>query len=377
MLLIRCEEPLPTRLPWQLLAPEEQALLARWRPPPRLSPPRFVQPVPADPTGRHGPTRGQARGRRWRRTSPNRWVPADAECDQPAQRIVEQAELLPRLGGVTGWAGLHLAGARWFAGADATGASLPVPLAIGPLHELRYAPGVEAHRQTIHYDDLVVRHGIRCVSVHRSLFDEMVRLASAREAAIALEMVMFAELTSLRRFASYVETRGGKTGVGRVREALAMAVEGPASPQESRTLRVWELDAELPRPLCNADVFGPDGAFLGRPDLLDPVAGLVVEYDGAHHRETHQRARDIEREERLRSHGLEYLSIVGGQLTDRHTMAERMIAARRRALRWRRPQTWTLAPPPGTLPPLTLDERLDLHDLVAETMRRNGWRIAG
>ena len=40
-----------------------------------------------------------------------------------------------------------------------------------------------------------------------------------------------------------------------------------------------------PRPLCNVPVFDRFGQHIGTPDLLDPVAGVVGEYDGALHLE--------------------------------------------------------------------------------------------
>ena len=47
----------------------------------------LVRPVPVDPSGVHGPTRGAAAGPRWRRTSPNRYVRSDTP-DSVEQRIL-------------------------------------------------------------------------------------------------------------------------------------------------------------------------------------------------------------------------------------------------------------------------------------------------
>ena len=46
---------------------------------------------------------------------------------------------------------------------------------------------------------------------------------------------------------------------------------------------VWELDAGHPRPLCNVPLFDRHGRHLATPDLVDPGAGVVGEYDGAVH----------------------------------------------------------------------------------------------
>ena len=77
--------------------------------------PGTVWPVGIDPWGTDGPTRGSARGPRYRRTSHGLYVPADVERTVE-QRIVEAAALLHGWGGVTGWAALRWLGGYWFDG---------------------------------------------------------------------------------------------------------------------------------------------------------------------------------------------------------------------------------------------------------------------
>ena len=90
-----------------------------------------VVPVLADPLGLAGPTPGQARGARWRTSSPGRFVPVGVRADDTQQRIVEAVA-----GGVagtaaTGWSALHWQGSRWFSGRRADGTPEPVLLAVG------------------------------------------------------------------------------------------------------------------------------------------------------------------------------------------------------------------------------------------------------
>ena len=66
----------------------------------------------------------------------------------------------------------------------------------------------------------------------------------------------------------------------------------------------YQLQAGLPRPLVNRPVFDLDGRFLGIPDLLDPEAGLVTEFDGRLHRERRQHQTDNIREEKLEGSNL-------------------------------------------------------------------------
>ena len=60
--------------------------------------------------------------------------------------------------------------------------------------------------------------------------------------------------------------------------------EKAESPMETR-LRWILLKARLPRPQVQTDVRDSDGRFLARADLYYPQARLVIEYDGANHRE--------------------------------------------------------------------------------------------
>ena len=109
----------------------------------------------------------------------------------------------------------------------------------------------------------------------------------------------------------------------------------------------WVIDAGLPEPVCNREVFDLDGNLIGVPDLFDPVAGLVGEYDGADHKDRARHRRDVAREERFRDHGLEYFEVVGGDLRNRGLVVDRMLNARRRA-KFLPPEScaWTLTPPP-------------------------------
>jgi hypothetical protein len=93
----------------------------------------------------------------------------------------------------------------------------------------------------------------------------------------------------------------------------------------------WELDAGLPRPRCNVPVFGLDGKRLATPDLIDPVAGVVGEYDGAVHLEGAQRSKDLDREHLFRSHGLEYVTMLAGDAPDPTRFIQRLQAAYDRA----------------------------------------------
>ncbi|MBB6628238.1 hypothetical protein H5V45_12995 [Nocardioides sp. KIGAM211] len=324
----------------------------------------LVRPVPLDPAGSVGPTRGQARGAGWRRTTTGLYVPVDVSDAQVEQRILEQSMRLgaePGAGAVTGWAALRLHGGGFFDGLDRDGRTcLPVPLlAVGD--RFRAHPAIAVSREPLAGDDVVLRHGVRCVSVERALFDEMRRGRDQRDAVVALDMACAAGLTSIARMRAYVARRGGWRGVAQVRWALDHGDEHSRSPQETRLRLIWVLDAGWPPPLCNRTLLSLTGVELGTPDLLDVDRAVVGEYDGADHRDGVRHRRDVGREDGFRRAGLEYVEVVGADLHDAALVVARMEEAARRAARAGSaglPRRWRLGPARESL-----DARLDRQDL--------------
>lgn len=212
-----------------------------------------------------------------------------------------------------------------------------------------------------------VLRGLRCTIIERAVFDEMRWAGNLADAVVAVDMVAAAELASVLRLRRYLEGKKQWNGRPLVEEALDLADEGSMSPNETRMRLIWVLDAGLPRPLTNQPVFDLRGNLIGVADLLDPVAGVVGEYDGAAHRAAGRHQHDVSREDRFRRAGLEYVKVVGPDLRDVGLVVDRMLATRRRA-GFTRPQDrrWTLTPPPGwhdnPLDGLTLDQRLDHRD---------------
>ncbi|HET6560657.1 MAG TPA: hypothetical protein VFG72_02190 [Marmoricola sp.] len=319
---------------------------------PRQPPPPFVRPTRIDPRGVTGPTRGQADGPRWRRSSAGLYLPTSVDPTVSSQRIVEAAALLPVDGAVTGWAALHLCGAFFLDGqryGDLGRILLPVPLTVGPGQGRRKREGIRYLEDRVGAVERV--YDIPCTPALRATFDEMRLSDDLREAVVAMDMAAAAGLVTLDRMHMFVAGHAGWNGVPLVRQALDLADERSDSPQETRYRLVWELDAGLPRPLVNRPVFDLNGRLLGYPDLLDPVAGLVGEYDGDDHRRAPRHSGDVTREGRLRDVGLEVTRATGADVRDRARLAQRILGARGRA-RFEPPErrAWTLTPPPGFRP---------------------------
>lgn len=314
----------------------------RWDP---IAPPvtGLVRPVRIDPSGRAGPTRGQSRGSRWRRTSPGLYVPTDTDAALPEQRIVEAYARAGPHAVITAWAALRLHRAAFFDGLARDGRTV-LPVVIAASGEgLESGFGAHVIDDRIPPDEVTVIHGMRCAKVERALYDEMQRVRQVREMAVAAGAAYAAKLTSIKRMRVYAATRRWYRDVRLVTEAVEMSCEGCRSPQEDRFRIIWEYTAGWGRPLVNRTLLDLRGRFLAIPDLFDPARGVVGEYAGADHRDIDRHAQDIEREADLRNAGLEYVETVGRDLRDERRVVHRMEQAAARAVHLER--GWQLAPP--------------------------------
>ncbi|MDF1605014.1 hypothetical protein [Nocardioides sp. YIM 152315] len=346
--------------------------------PPRFDParPRLVRPVPVEPQGLRGPTRGQARGPHWRRTSCGYYVPADVDGDLVEQRIVEAGHHVSPDTAVTGWASLRWQGATWF---DGLGGDGRTPLAVqltSIRRSVREQPGIAVTGECIPPPFRTVVDGLQVVVPVSAVAFEM-RYADHLVAAVrAFDMAAAADLVSCAELLRHLELLYHWTGIPVAREAAALADENAWSPREVDVRLVWPLVLALEPPLTNRPVFDLEGRHLGTPDLLDVEAGLAVEYDGGLHLEGRQRAKDLVRADDLRRAGLEYLDLVGADVREPLRLERRIREARGRALASRPGERrWTLELPGWWTPTHTVDLRRALSDDQRERLLR--YRRAG
>lgn len=298
--------------------------------------------------GEYGLTHAEARNTRlWRKVAPAYYLPTSVDSGVVEQRILEHGPRIENCGAITGWASLRWQGGRFFDGTTEGGrVILPVPLLVYSNTNLRPARGAKVTRARRHPDEIDWVGGIWCTVPERATYDEVCRTRSLYRGVAAVDMAAAAGLVTVRGMWDFIYHFNGRLGVPHVRDVLSHAIDESRSPQETRLRLVWTLEAGFPEPLCNRPIFGRDGSFLGMPDLFDPEAGLVGEYDGAHHLENDQRRADRTREERFRDHGLEYFAVVKGEFATTAKVVRRMHAARRRA-QWLPPErrNWTLDAP--------------------------------
>lgn len=314
---------------------------------PNLSRPGVTVPVAPDLDGVLGPTKRQASGPKYHRTSWGLYVPSCVDRTSPEQRIVEAGAALPRYGGVTGWGALRWEGGRWFGGTGPGGAAYDVWLATSCADVRAQAGSHQVSAERLDPADLTVCDGLPITTSVRSVAFEMRYAFGVRAAVEALDMACYSDLVSIQEVADYVACHNGWTGIGQARAALQLGREDAWSPQETQMGLVWELDAGLPRCRMNVPIFDLDGRHVATVDQFDEGAGLPLEYNGAVHILGEQRRRDRDRELALRRVGLNALVLLEGDLPARELTAERMREARAQAAAdTAGERRWTTTPPP-------------------------------
>ena len=293
-----------------------------------------------------GVTTEMTRSRRWRRSSRGYFVPADAP-PSTAQRILESGPLVPPGGALAGWAAAYALGTDLLDGREPDMmASLPVPVHLGP-HLARVAPtGYRFVRERLPHRHVTRVSGLPVTTPLRTAFDGGRWAPDVVEAVVFLDQLAHALELNLTELAPWCAPGDRWPGIKQLRHALAFADAASESPWESRLRMFYLVRAGLPRPLVNRPVFDLEENFLGRPDLLDPEAGLATEFDGKGHREREQHRSDNIREEKLEASNLTVCRVDSLDLREPRPLRERLRARHAQGLRRDRSQDrWTLVEP--------------------------------
>ena len=293
-----------------------------------------------------GVTEAILSGPHWRRTSRGWYVPVSVQLT-PAQRILDASPLVPPTGALTGWAAAYAHGVDGLDGLDPqTMQPWSVTICLGRDLGRRDLDGVRYLRERLSAAEVVTTAGLRMTAPVRACFDTARDQLTLAEAVVVVDLAAAALGLDLATMAAWCSGLTGVRGVGLVREALRWADLGSASRWESRLRMFYRQIAGLPGPLVNQPVFDLEGAFLGVPDLFDPNAGLVTEFDGQDHRERRQHREDNLREERLEEANLVVCRVDSLDLRRPKALADRLIARYRQGLA-RDPgrDRWTLRQP--------------------------------
>lgn len=291
---------------------------------------------------------GQLRGDQWTGGGHGLVRPAFLSVDPVMSRIAGGVALMSPSNVLGGWASLAVQGNGWFDGSDVDGRERDVLIHCLAGSQLRRRPGIRPSEGLLLADEIVSIGHYDVTTMARAVYDEMRTARGVREATVALDMATstttgspHCSIAAVHRvIASHHKTRG----ITQARRALVLGSTRSASPWETRTRLVAELDAGIKDLLVNVPVFDRNERLLGVADLLDPESGLVIESDGAHHREAERHADDNAREERFERARLVVCRVTALDHRDRTGLAARLHAARLDAAR-ERERPWRLQAP--------------------------------
>ncbi|HET6987302.1 MAG TPA: hypothetical protein VFI00_11835 [Kribbella sp.] len=282
-----------------------------------------------------GVTRAQLESPRW--MSPHFGYHRSGQVNDPVrQRILDAIAVMPDGGVVGGWASAYSQGVAYLDGGwgrterGEPRVGEPVLLVV-PMGTVVNRPGIRTLRSTLDPDDVVECHGIRCTSGIRTTYDVLRLAPDLTEAVVAGDCLLRAGLADPDLISAYEMAHPRRRGVRQLRAALPLLNKLAASPPESR-LRLLCRRAGLPPLEVNAPIFDVDGTFLGIVDLLEPIAGLGLEYDGAYHRDIGQHTADNHREEGLERRGLTIVRVTSMDMADDLALISRIRRAHQACL---------------------------------------------
>ena len=245
------------------------------------------------------------RGRAWCRTSRGFFRPSIDAKPSTTQRILDVVPLVPPAGALAGWAAAYIHGVDLLDGLDPHSMeALPAEICLGSDTGRNGTSQVRYSRDPLSARDRQIRHGLSVTTALRTAFDGGRWACDLVEAVVFLDQITHVLPIDLPALGARSRGPTRWRGIARLRQALTLVDPASASPWESRLRMFYLLDAGLPRPLVNVPIFTPEGRFIAIPDLLDPEAGLVTEFDGQDHRRRRQHRNDNLREEKLEAANL-------------------------------------------------------------------------
>lgn len=265
---------------------------------------------------RAGLTKSSLKGRAWRRLAAGLYCWSGL-AEDPWQVLCAWRDSLPKEALFAGKT------AAWILGLDFN-ATDPVEIVVPRHSGIRSRPGLSVRHCQIPASEAIAVRGLRTLTLHRALCDLCLAWPSV-EVLIAIDMALHGRLTNAAALSRYTNTAAGRAGARRLR-SLAVLAAPAESPMETR-LRWLLIQRGLPRPEVQTNLYDVNNRFVGRADLYYPAARLVLEYDGANHRD--RLVEDNRRQNRLLNAGFGLLRFTAADI---HNQPEIVEAQVRRAL---------------------------------------------
>ncbi len=147
-------------------------------------------------------------------------------------------------------------------------------------HPIRRA-GVRVRRRDVPVGDVVVVSGRPLTTPQRTFVDVARHFSVPRLVAVGDDLIR-RRLCHPDDIEAVLSRSPRQRGVLTARRAATLLDPRSESPRESIT-RALIIEAGLPRPVPQVDIFDDSGRFIARGDLVYEKERVVVEYDGYHH----------------------------------------------------------------------------------------------
>jgi very-short-patch-repair endonuclease len=195
------------------------------------------------------------------------------------------------------------------------------PEITAPIEGNRRYDGICVRRVQLDADEVVDIDGIRLTSLPRTCID-LGRFNSREEAVSALDAMARQRPSMLDVIRVELKRWENHWGIGKAITALRLVNPLAESPWETR-LRLILCDEGMRGFVLQHEVLG--GMY--RLDIAWPHLKVAVEYDGAHHRDGEQHARDLERWNRLRAEGWVVIAVTARNIMSGRTDFVRQLRA--------------------------------------------------
>jgi very-short-patch-repair endonuclease len=192
--------------------------------------------------------------------------------------------------------------AAWMHGVDVEPAN-PIQVAVETLES---RDGLEVTHADVSTETVDVK-GRRATTLQRALLD-LCSWSPLVEALIVIDAAIRRRVTTAAALLEYSNRRSSQ-----LRKLAAIAAPAE-SPMETR-LRWLLLEAGLPMPEVQVDLYDDSGNFLGRADLYYPSARLIIEFDGRNHQD--RLVSDLRRQNALHAAGYNMLRFTSADLYGR------------------------------------------------------------
>lgn len=195
-----------------------------------------------------------------------------------------------RRGILAGASAAAVLGSKWIDG------SAPAEL----FHDNRRPPAnLIVRNERLLTDEVLVVRGMRTTNAARTAFDLGRHLERRLTAVQRLDALANATAVKCGDIEAVIAAHPGARGLPRLRSVLPLMDGGAESPQETLA-RLILIDAKLPAPVTQFEVFDEYGQFVARLDMAYDDVLVGIEYDGPQHwTDPAVRQRDIEKQFRL------------------------------------------------------------------------------